>query len=221
LSAKESDSMQFWLIVAVWFIFSFLVLWFIGGACTNPINGTGCLASNSLDSLRNIPIVGLFLPFNAWSSLMYFLAPIAGFIFAFVLIRWWNEYFETTEASSPWFFILIILVLLVGYYVNLSFYMGEAATLNSRGGAKYSLYFCLTETADADCYSIVQKVNSEYLTQAQLAKADTVQQLIPIAFWAEIRKSMFLTFVLGAIAGWVPLFGLWVKQALKENAEKQ
>ncbi|MFA6399793.1 MAG: hypothetical protein WCW44_05535 [archaeon] len=211
--------MQFWLIIAVWFVFSFLILWFIGGACTNPINGSNCLASGALDSLRNVPIVGLFLPFNAWNSLMYFLAPITGFIFAFILIKWWNQYFETTEASSPIFLVLIIIALLAGYYVNLSFYMGEAATLNSRNGVKYSLYFCITESNDSDCYSTVQKVNSEYVAQAQAANANTVPQLIPIAFWAELRKSMFLSFVLGAIAGWIPLFVIWATKFVKEHQE--
>jgi hypothetical protein len=219
LEEKNSEGSQFWLIVAVWFIFSFLVLWFIGGACLDPINGSSCLASNSLSFLKNIPLVGLLFPFNAWNSLMYFLAPICGFIFAFVLIRWWNSYFETTEASSPWFFVIILAVLLVGYYVNLSIYMGEAANLNSRNGAKYSLYFCLTETNDTDCYSTVQKINSEYLSQAQAAKATTVNQLIPIAYWDELRKSMFLAFVLGAIAGWVPLFGLWLNKVIKEQKD--
>ncbi len=216
MSTEKSDSMQFWLIVAIWFVVSFLILWFIGGACTNPINGSDCLASGALDSLRTVPLVGLILPFNAWNSLMYFLAPITGFIFAFILIRWWNTYFETTEAASPVFLILIVVALLAGYYVNLSFYMGEAASLNSRNGVKYSLYFCITES-DSDCYTSVQKVNNEYIVQAQAAKADTIQQLIPIAFWAELRKSMFLSFVLGAIAGWVPLFGLWLMKAFKEN----
>gem|GEM_PF-1092816 len=217
--SEKSEGKQFWLIVAVWFVFSFLVLWVIGGACTNPVNGTSCLASGSLDSLRNVPVVGLFLPYTAWDSVMYFLAPITGFIFAFVLIRWWNRYFETNEAASPWFFVLIFLALLVGYYVNLSFYMGEAANLNSRGGAEYSLYFCITEANDSDCSSTVQKINAEYLAQAQAAQATTVNQLIPIAYWSELRKSMFLTFVLGAIAGWVPLFGLWLTKVIKEKQE--
>jgi len=218
LSTEKSNSMQFWLVVAIWFVVSFLILWFIGGACTNPIDGSSCLASGALDSLRTMPIVGLLLPFNPWNSLMYFLAPITGFIFAFILIRWWNQYFETTEAASPIFLILILIALLAGYYVNLSFYMGEAASLNSRNGVKYSLYFCITES-DSDCYTSVQKVNNEYIAQAQAANATTIQQLIPIAFWAELRKSMFLSFVLGAIAGWVPLFGLWLMKAFKESQE--
>jgi len=197
---------QFVLIVAAWFVFSFLVLWFIGGGCLNPVNGTACISKGSLSGLSGIPVIGWFLPFDAWPSLMYFLAPIAGFIFAFVAIRWWNVYFDSKEASGILFLVIIFVVLLVGYYINLSFYMGEAARLNSQGGVKYSLYFCISETTSDSCSTTVQKLNNEYLTQAQTAKATSVSQFIPIYFWGELRKSMFFVFILGAIAGWLPLF---------------
>jgi len=208
---------QFLLLIAAWFVFSFLVLWFIGGACTNPVNGSSCLASGSLDGLRSIPIVGLFLPYDQWNSLMYFFAPIVGFIFAFVLIRWWNSYFETTEASGIFFFIIIVVAMLVGYYVNLSFYVGEAANLNSRGQVKYSLYFCFTESTYAECYSNVQKINNEYISIAQSSGATSVGQFIPVSYWSELRKSMFLDFVLGAIAAWLPLFALQVYKKYKQS----
>jgi hypothetical protein len=217
LEGSIFENKQLLLLICAWFVLSFLILWFIGGACTNPVKGTECLASGSLDSLRNIPLIGLFLPYDQWNSLMYFFAPIVGFIFAFIMIRWWNSYFETTEASGIFFLIIIVAVLLIGYYVNLSFYTGEAATLNSRGQVKYSLYFCFSENSYGECYLNVQKINNEYMTIAQSAGANTVDQYIPVSYWAELRKSMFLVFVLGAIAGWLPLFALQVYKKYKQD----
>jgi len=200
-----------------WLVFSYLIMWFIGGACLNPVKGTSCLAPSALQGLRNIPVIGLLLPYDVWNSVMYFLAPIAGFILAFVLIQWWNSFFETKEAAGIWFFVLILIVLFVGYYINLSFYVGEIAVLNSRNGAKYSLYFCISETDSQSCNQTVSKINQEFINQAQANQAQTVQQMIPVNYWPELRKSMFLLFVLGAIAGWLPLFGRELYKKYRES----
>ena len=58
------ENKQFLLVLAAWFVFSFLILWFIGGACLNPVDGSACLARDSLSSLSNVPVIGLFLPFD-------------------------------------------------------------------------------------------------------------------------------------------------------------
>jgi hypothetical protein len=200
------EDKSFLLVVCAWFVFSFFVLWFIGGACLNPVKGTDCIASGKLDFLKSVPIVGLLFPFGQWNSLMYFLAPICGFIFAFVLIRWWNNYFDTTEAAGIGFLVLILLALFIGYYINLSFYLGEAASLNSRNNVKYSLQFCLSESSQDECYAVVQKTNNELYSQASSNNQQIIQQFIPVAFWAELRQSVYFVFVLGAIAAWIPLF---------------
>jgi len=212
--------------VAVWFVVSYLILWFIGGACTNPIKGTNCLAPNALDALRNVPLVGLLFPYDAWSSIMYFLAPICGFIFAFITIKWWNYYFDTKEASGILFLIFILIALFIGYYINLSFYVGEAASLNSRTTyvnnqavkLNYSLYFCVWESNSTDCQNIVSKLNNETITQFQSKGGSSVNQLIPVQYWPELRRSMYLSFILGAIAAWGALFGkdLYEKFVKKE-----
>jgi len=201
-------------VMGFWFVFSYLVLWFIGGACLNPLDGSACLASGSLSFLRNVPLIGSLIPFGQWTSLMYFFAPIAGFALALALILWWNSYFETKEASSIIFLVVLLVGLFLGYYLNLFFYYNESAVLNSRGGAVYSLYFCLGEMTDESCYGTVQKLNTEFITQAQKAGAQSVKQLIPVNYWAELRESMYLLFVLGAINAWILLFA---KQFL-ENA---
>ncbi|MEI7960990.1 MAG: hypothetical protein WCI04_01520 [archaeon] len=211
------ENKQFLAVFVAWFIFSFLVLWFIGGACLNPINGSACLAKGALAGLSSVPIVGLLFPFDAWNSLMYFFAPIAGFILAIIVIKWWNNNFETTEAAGISFLILILVALFLGYFINLSIYDGESAKLNSGNGAKYSLYFCFSETTSDACYSTVQKLNNEFISQAQSAGATTVSQYIPVYYWGELRKSMFLTFILGAIAGWIPLFAQSLYKKYSEN----
>lgn len=192
------------LIIAAWFIVSYLILWFIGGACTNPINGSGCLMPNSIQGFT-------------WNSLMYFLAPITGFIFAFILINWWNGHFDTMEAAGIGFVVLILIAFFAGYAINLWFYVGEAARLNSGGNVHYNLYFCFSETTSQLCNDTVGRINQELISQAQASGAQSVSQFIPVDYWGEIRRSMFLLFVLGAIAAWVPHFVFnWI-ESRKEN----
>ena len=205
----------------VCFIVCFAIMWVIGGSFLDVVHGKNSLLPAqfyaSLDNLHNVPVIGWFLPFSPWSSVMYFLAPICGFVLAFILIRWWNEYFETKEASTIIFPILIFIVLLVGYAINLSIYTGEAANLNSRNGVSYSLYFCVAETTNDACSQTVGRINQQLVTQAQSNNATTVPQMIPVAFWYELRRSIFFLFVLGAIAAWIPLF---VKEMVAKYGNK-
>lgn len=216
------DNKQLLLVLVAWFIFSFLVLWFIGGGCLSPMDGKSCISSGAFNWMSNIPILNLLMPFAQWSSLMYFFAPLAGFVLAFILIKWWNSYFETKEASGIFFLILIMLALLGGYYINLFFYVNESAmvaTSRSNGQAIYSPYFCLSETTDSDCYNVVQKKNAEYISQAQSGKIKVVPQYIPISFWSEVRKSMYFLFILGAINAWLFLFAKELYENFKENKD--
>jgi len=116
--------------------------------------------------------------------------------------------------------VLLIVALLVGYYINLSIYTGETARLNSNSSTKYSLYFCFGETTSDACYGTVQKINNQLLSSAQSANATSVQQFIPVYYWGELRKSMFLGFILGAIAAWLPLFVRQLYIKYKESEEK-
>ena len=222
MSKSIFENKQLLLGLVAWFIFSFLVLWFIGGGCLSIMDGQPCVSSGAFSWMSSIPILGLLMPFGQWSSLMYFFAPIAGFVLAFGLIKWWNSYFETKEASGVFFLVLIVLALLGGYYINLFFYVNESATIvtsRSGGQAKYSPYFCLSETTDADCYSVVQKKNSEYVAQAQSGKITVVPQFIPVSFWSEVRKSMYFLFIMGAINAWLFLFAFELYNNYKESKD--
>lgn len=197
---------QFHVFAFIWFVFSYIILWFLGGMCTNPLSGGTCFSSSALNGLSNIPLVNFVLPLNQWFSLMYWFAPVAGFVFAYYGLKWYNEYFESTFASSIWILPLLVFVLLAGYYINLSWYYGEAAHLNTSDQVSVGLYFCLAESGYSQCDSIVNKINGELITQAEKSGASKVQQFIPVRYWPELRESIFLTFILGAIAGWLPLF---------------
>ena len=213
--AKKIGEKHFLIILLAWFIFSYLLLWFFGGACTSVFGFPAsvsvdkvCLSESALSGLRNIPLVGMFLPYNAWVSVMYFFAPIAGFVLAYFLIKWFNEYFDSKLAVSIWFLVLMIFVLLFGYYINLSWYYQEAATLNSNSQVKVSLnpFLCFFEPSSQSCASTVSKINNEYYAQYQAGTVQVLQQYLTIDFWAKLRESIYLLFVLGALAAWLPLF---------------
>lgn len=216
------ENKQLLLILVSWFVFSFLVLWFIGGGCLSPMDGKMCISTGAFDWMISIPVLNLLMPFAQWSSLMYFVAPIAGFILAFILINWWNSYFETKEAKGLLFLVLILVALFVGYYINLFFYVNETAmivTSRSGGQAVYSPYFCMSELTYSDCANTVQKRNSEYVAQAQSGKIKVVPQYIPVAFWSELRKSMYFLFILGAINAWIFLFAHDLYKNIKESKD--
>ena len=134
---KRIDEKQFLLITIIWFFVAYFLLWFFGGACLNvfvapsQVSST-CIANSFLAGLKNIPIIGLFVPYQNWVSLFYWFAPIAGFVLAFFGIKWWNNYFETKEATSIIVPIVLVLFLLVGHLVTLNWYYSEVAALNSR-----------------------------------------------------------------------------------------
>ncbi len=194
------------LLVVVWFFFAYAILWFLSGACTDIFSGGVCFSNESISGLSNMPLLQLILPLNPWNSLMYWFSPIAGFVISYFVLKWYNEYFETKFAFSIWILVLLLVALFFGYFINLSWYYGEAAALNSRNGVKVGLYFCFSEITSSECNSTVAKINQELVSQAELTNATTIPQNIPVSFWSELKESIYLTFILGAIAGWLPLF---------------
>ena len=187
-------------IIIVWFLISYFIMWFIGGGCTDIFTGGTCFSAEAVSAFRSIPFIGLIFPFNAWISVMYFFAPIAGFVLAYFGLKAYNEYFETKQAYSVFVPAVILIVLLLGYSVNLAWYYGNIAQLNESSALNVELYFCFDE---ASCQSTVGALNAEL--QQTPDSSGKITQLLPINYWAELRESMFLTFMLGAIIAWIPL----------------
>ncbi|MBT4192360.1 MAG: hypothetical protein HOE11_03555 [Candidatus Diapherotrites archaeon] len=208
------DKKQFLLLTVAWFVISYIIMWFLGGACTDLFSGGTCMASGGIAFLRDVPLIGLLIPYNAWGSFLYWFAPIAGFVIAFFGIQWYNKYFETKEAAGILFIVLILVALFAGYYINLSWYYGEGAALNSRNGVEVGLHFCFDN--DDSCSATVGKLNNELQQQAIRNNSSTVKQLLPVRFWPELRESILLTFIFGAIAAWIPLF---VKNLIEKREE--
>lgn len=197
---------QFYVLLAGWFVLSYAVLWFIGGGCTDILSGGTCISKVAAQGLSAIPLVNLILPFQQWMSLMYWFAPIAGFVIGYFVLQWYTEYYDSKFAIGPWFVVLLVLALLLGYYINLTWYYGESARLNSRNGVSVDLYFCVSETTDALCDSTVNSLNQQYQNLAQTGQTQTIKQFIAVKYWSELRQSIYLTFILGAFLAWVPLF---------------
>jgi hypothetical protein len=209
---SKLDKKQFLIVSIFWFIIVFVIMWVLSGACTSlfvepALENELCITKEAVSGLSNIPILGLFLPFNPWVSLAYWFAPVAGFIFAFFTIKWWNNYFESNEATSLVFPVVLILILLIGLAVNLSWYYGEFAnnSSNRNPNVDVKLYFCFENSASA-CNQTVNKLNTEMQQQAVSGNATSITQYIGVNYWPELRQNYLLTFIFGAIAAWKLLF---------------
>ncbi|MBT4870779.1 MAG: hypothetical protein HON47_04345 [Candidatus Diapherotrites archaeon] len=226
-------------IVMAWLVIVFVIMWVLGGACTGlfihprDVSST-CTLQSGLSGLRDVPVIGLLLPYNEWVSIMYWFAPIAGMVIGYFFIRWWNNHFETKEAISIIFLIIMLAVLFGGFFINLMWYYGEWA--NSASGSteilectsgqtiqsvkQYSLHTCFVEATTGECNNTTNMINQQNYANAQRNCSDTLPLVISVKYWPELRESFFLTFVLGILAVWLPLFAfeqLEKKKKKKEN----
>ncbi len=204
------DKKNFLTFAIIWFLIAYLVMWFLGGACLNifvppaDVNSV-CISHNALQPLRNIPLIGLLIPYNPWVSLFYWFAPIAGFFLAFFGIQWWNNYFETKEASKIFFPILLLLILFLGYFINLNWYYLEVAMMRSDENIDVALYTCFDGDPSA-CREYVENMNQEFIRQYGAGQTRKLTQYVLIDYWSQLRASVFLTFIFGALAAWIPFF---------------
>jgi len=212
-------------IIIVWLVIVFIIMWILGGACTSifvsPSDvSTVCSLSQGLLGLSSVPIIGFVLPLGSWVSMMFWFAPIAGMVLGYYFIRWWNDYFETDDAISILFFVVMLFVLFAGFFVNVMWYYNEVAVNNSgqpeviqctngqviQSIKKYSLYPCMVEATGAECNNTASMINNENYTNAQRNCSGTMNLVVPVKYWSELRESIFFTFILGVLAVWLPLF---------------
>ena len=116
---KPLDSNKY-AIAAFLFILSYGALFALGSAQSFFSWATG------------IPIVEIFLPLPGFTSLMYFLLPIAGFFFIFFLVEWVNKFFKGRQGFSPLLPALFFILAIIAFYVALFWYIGNYAQLSGR-----------------------------------------------------------------------------------------
>ncbi len=83
--------------------------------------------------------LGQFTDLHAWGKLgeinlakmdyMFFLIPIPGFFFMYLLVDWVEKYYKTTLAHSIIFPIIFVVVSFIAYYVTLYWYWQNLAQL--------------------------------------------------------------------------------------------
>lgn len=153
--------------------------------------------------LSGVPIVNWFFPLPSWfSSPMFFLLPLLAFGIAFVLVDWINRFFSTRAAFEWWFMLLIVLLGLLAFAWNLSYYFGEVATLNSNENLKVRLAWCFD--TPTHCNDQFAKLNSDSKLSSETIGGRTVQvRFLPLDYFHYLRQSAFLLFLAGLSFGWL------------------
>jgi hypothetical protein len=203
--------------LVIWAVFSFAILWFLGGGCTNIFFGGNCVSKDAVAGLTNIPIVNLFLPFKVWDSFMYFFAPIAGFILTFILARWFDKEFNGF-GSKFYLGIGLIVIMLFGTYITTAWYYSEAAAINSGNGRTVLVRMCLETTAN-ECYIETNRLNQNNIAEAQSKGSSEVVQYINIPFWEKLRGNILYTFGFGGLMAWLFVFA--EKKFLKKRHHEE
>lgn len=206
------NNKQFFLISIIWFLIFYLILWVLSGACTSIFvtpseEATMCLTKTAVSGLGTIPLVGFFFPLTPWVSFFYWFSPIFGFIAGYFSIKWWNLNFKTKEATSIIFPILMLVILLVGFIINLTWFYGEVVAINNARNSSVNavLNFCFDVDPNV-CTTNLNKLNLELQQQAIANNSQKITQHLGINFWQELKSNIFLTFILGTISAWLLLF---------------
>ncbi|MFH1224484.1 MAG: hypothetical protein V1676_01645 [Candidatus Diapherotrites archaeon] len=85
-----------------------------------------------------IYVLSVLTPMRDWGPVksifqfdyMFYLLPVVGFGFLYMLPPWFNGYFGTKFASSPFFPLAYAAIAVAAYYVSMSWYMGNIAQLS-------------------------------------------------------------------------------------------
>jgi len=208
----QINNKQFLLVSIIWFLIFYLILWVLSGACTSLFvapseEATLCLTNASISWLSTLPVIGLFFPITPWVSLFYWFSPLFGFIAGYYTIKWWNNNFSTKEASGFAFPILMILILIIGFTVNLAWFYGEYVSINNSRNPNVNavLYFCFDQDVSV-CNNTITKLNTELQQQAIANNSQKITQYLGVNFWSELKSNILLTFIFGTLGAWVLLF---------------
>ncbi|MBU0662805.1 hypothetical protein KJ891_05055 [Candidatus Micrarchaeota archaeon] len=83
-------------------------------------------------------VLSIFTPLGDWGTFKgilmfnytYYLIPIPGFFLMYFLPPWYNKYFETNTANSPFFPLAFLAISIPAYYVSLFWYYKNVADLS-------------------------------------------------------------------------------------------
>ncbi|MFH1695518.1 MAG: hypothetical protein ABH850_03790 [Candidatus Micrarchaeota archaeon] len=130
-----------------------------------------------------------FFPTHDWGFTLnpsmldytFFLMPLIGFFFIYLLIDWINDYFETDFAKTIYFPLLFVVLSFIAFYVQLYWYYSNLASLAAAQGQIVSatdffefwgvlrdsafLVFIFSGLAGWISYRIMQKVSENALEE--------------------------------------------------------
>jgi hypothetical protein len=131
--------------------------------------------------------VDILLPLAAWESPMFFLLPLTGFFFMYLLTDWAYDYFELEKVGPKWFTFVFWVTAVLSYLVVLLWYYTNAFSLAIEGNPQLK---------QAGVTFFV------YLFGGQLPDGSPFGG-IGFNFWEYWKSSAFLVFCLGAYLGWL------------------
>ena len=187
--------MGFIAIIVSLFVFALLLV-FLYVAALSQRDAIGSAA-------QNIPVANWVLPLANWlDSPMYFLLPLLAFFLAFWAVGWINSYFETKAGYEWWLLALVLGMGFTAFFVNLGYYYGEVATLNSTDTQKVRLAWCFDSTPGCD--KMMAKINGDASLKTETIDNKTVDvRYLPMNYFQEFRQSVFGLFLIGLSFGWL------------------
>ncbi len=100
------------------FVLSFALFFFLG------------LGQETIYShIKDIPLINLFLPTPSFSSPMYYVYFLFGFLSSIIVLSWAEKYFKQDIFSRPLFFLIAILALFAAYYISYIWYYSNISSM--------------------------------------------------------------------------------------------
>ena len=190
----EQLSLNKYVIAAFLFVISYFFLYVVGSA-----------HSSLSQSVAGIPILNIFFPWAEFESYMFFLMPVAGFVFMFFLVDWLNGFLKKKAGFSPTVPAVFFVLAILAFYVAIFWYAGNYAELQSNNQVKYNLYICISE-GQGECNTLVSEANKVLLDKQVMFDETRLLQYSPVSFPGRLKDGAYYLFVLAALFGWVSRF---------------
>ncbi len=153
-------------------------------------------------AVEKLPVFNWFLPLGNWlDSPMFFIVPLLAFAMAFFAVDWINAFFETRAGFEWWLIAGVLLFGLAAFWINLSFYFGEAAALNSSDQGVVKLSWCFN--TNSECDKFFAQVNQQPATETRANGSSVSVRYLPVNYFNHFRDSAFSLMLLGFFMGWL------------------